>query len=140
VRPADRPYPGDVVPDRADAEFWAACREGRLLVFQCGRCKRALWPAGACPDHGIVDMSWIEAEGRGTVLTWTVVHQRYPSSFADTPQTVAVVRLSEGAVLHAALIGPPATAAAVEVRFTDIGDEVVVPEFVVMESSTGMGR
>ena len=129
-----RPYPGDLAPDRADARFWQACREHRFLLFRCKLCGRAVWPAGSCPRHGMAAMVWCEASGLGRLHSWTVVHQRYETSFADPPPNVAVVELDEGALMHATVLGADRLRAGMRLRvdFDDIGDagaEVVVPVF-----------
>ncbi|WP_181779168.1 Zn-ribbon domain-containing OB-fold protein [Pseudonocardia pini] len=133
-----RPYPGDVVADTADAVFWQACREERYLVSRCSDCDRHLWPAGACPDHGMAGMTWVEASGRGRLVSWTVVHQDYPSSFRGAPDTTAVIELEEGAFVHSALScrGRPSVGMAVEVAFHQIGDGVVIPVFCTVGDDT----
>jgi uncharacterized OB-fold protein len=129
-----RPLPGDVVPDDADQPFWNACRAGILILQRCGACGRHLWPAGNCPDHGAASLSWVPASGKGTLHTWTVIHQRYPNSFEDGAATnVAVVQLAEGPFLHTKLIGcDPAemrVGLPVTVAFADVADGVTLPYF-----------
>ncbi|KAB2383480.1 Zn-ribbon domain-containing OB-fold protein [Actinomadura montaniterrae] len=128
---APRPYPGDVAPDTADAEFWRACRERRFLVFRCGECGRAVWPAGGCPGHGMAPMAWEPASGLGRLRTWTVVHQRYATSFDDPPPNVALVELDEGPLVHAAVVGAGLLEVGmrVQVDFQEAAPEVVIPVF-----------
>ncbi|WP_083734714.1 Zn-ribbon domain-containing OB-fold protein [Actinomadura sp. CNU-125] len=126
-----RPYPGDVAPDAADAEFWAACRDGRYLIMRCGTCGLAVWPAGACPRHGAAAMAWTDASGRGTLVTWTVVHQRYATSFDGAPPNVALVELDEGPLVHASVLGTDRLEIGMrlEAVFEEIGPDVTVPAF-----------
>ncbi|MEU6644389.1 OB-fold domain-containing protein [Saccharomonospora sp. NPDC046836] len=126
-----RPFPGDVVADRADAEFWHACRSRRYLVFRCTTCGHTVWPAGSCPRHGMAGMVWAEASGRGRLHSWTVVHQRYATSFADPPPNVAVVELDEGPLVHSTVVGAERLELRMrlEVAFTEIGPDVVIPVF-----------
>jgi uncharacterized OB-fold protein len=138
----NRPLPGDVVPDDADQPFWDSCRIGILVVQRCGQCGRHLWPAGNCPDHGAAALSWVPATGKGTLHTWTVIHQRYPNSFADgAAGVVAVVRLEEGPFLHSRLVGcePGAMRVGlpVEVEFTPVADGVTLPYFRPAAGWTG---
>lgn len=128
---APRPFPGDVAPDWADEQFWQACREGRYLLFRCRLCDRAFWPAGGCPEHGMAPMVWREASGRGKLHAWTVVHQRYATSFADPPANVAVVELDEGPLVHTTVVDADRLEIGMrlEVVFSEIGRDVVVPVF-----------
>ncbi|MFB4298719.1 Zn-ribbon domain-containing OB-fold protein [Actinomadura sp. NTSP31] len=128
---APRPFPGDVAPDLADAEFWQGCREGRFLLLRCGTCGRAVWPAGGCPSHGMAPMAWEPASGLGRLHTWTVVHQRYATSFDDPPPNVALVELDEGPLVHSTVIGTdrPVIGMRVEADFQTIAPDVVIPVF-----------
>lgn len=127
----ERPYPGDVAADTADARFWAACADGRYLLARCGSCGLCLWPAGACPEHGTASMGWVESPGRGRLHTWTVVHQQYPTSFPDPPANVAVIELDEGVFVHSTVVDAPTLRIGmrVEVAFREMGPEVVLPVF-----------
>ncbi|MFF2846336.1 Zn-ribbon domain-containing OB-fold protein [Streptomyces sp. NPDC058001] len=138
---APRPFPGDLAPDRVDEEFWRACREGRYLLFRCGRCDRAVWPAGGCPEHGMADMEWCEASGRGTLHTWTVVHQRYATSFDDPPANVALVELDEGPLVHTTVVDADRLRIGMrlEVAFQEIGPDVVLPVFRPVREVGGDG-
>lgn len=130
---ADRPLPGDVVEDAIDQPFWDACSEGVLLLYRCQICLVSYWPAGACPRHGMREMAWTPACGRGLLHTWTVVHQKYSRSFTDTATIVAVVRLDEGPFFHTNLIDGNANDLAagtpVEVVFQPDEDGAVLPVF-----------
>jgi uncharacterized OB-fold protein len=77
--------------------FWRATAEGRLLLAHCDECGGFIWyPRALCPSCGSAAVSWIEASGRGSVYSFTVVH-RAPGRFADAvPYVTAYVELEEG--------------------------------------------
>ncbi|MGC7101534.1 Zn-ribbon domain-containing OB-fold protein [Amycolatopsis lurida] len=126
-----RPFPGDVAPDRADYEFWQACRDGRYLVFRCGACGWTGWPAGGCPRDGMADMAWVESSGAGRLHTWTVVHQQYATSFTGPPPNVAVVELDDGPFVHTTVVGAAQLKIGMRlhVAFDEIAPGVVLPVF-----------
>jgi hypothetical protein len=87
----------------------------------------------------------VPASGRGTLHTWTVIHQRYPNSFEDGPATnVAVVQLAEGPFLHTKLVDyEPARlriGLPVEVVFVPVTDEFTLPCFRPAEPSRRQGQ
>jgi len=91
--------------DPADLPFWQACTEGRFLLHQCATCGRHYWPASRCIEHGNEAMQWVEASGRGTLYTYTVMHRAYTRETRDqVPFVVAVVRLDEGPFYHSNIV------------------------------------
>jgi uncharacterized OB-fold protein len=101
--PKPRPAP---VPEPEAAEYWAAARQGRLLVQRCGDCgHHQLYPRTHClACRGPV--SWVEASGRGTVYSFTVIRQNYSRPFRDwIPYVVALVDLAEGPRLMSNVVG-----------------------------------
>jgi len=92
--PKPRPAP---LPEPEAAEYWAAARDGRLLVQRCDDCgHHQLYPRTVCVAcHGPV--SWVEATGRGNVYSYTVIRQNYSRPFREwMPYVVALVDLEEG--------------------------------------------
>lgn len=101
--PKPRPAP---VPEPEAAEYWAAARAGRLVLQHCTSCGRhQLYPR----DHCIVcrgEVSWVEAGGRGTVYSYTVIRQNYSRPFRDwIPYVVALVDLAEGPRIMTNVVG-----------------------------------
>ena len=97
--------PGDFGVVRADprgAAFFEAAGRGELMLRRCGRCE--VWlalTASGCPGCGeeADELAWAQASGRGTLVTWSVVHPRH-----DGPVAVAaLVELAEGPWLAAGL-------------------------------------
>jgi uncharacterized protein len=89
-----RPLPQ---PDNVSAPYWEGAAEGRLLVQQCPACgHRQFYPRALCTACAATP-EWIEVSGRGTVHTFTVIHQNWSRPFKDElPYVVAMVDLDEG--------------------------------------------
>ena len=101
--PKPRPAP---VPDADSAPYWAAAHDGRLVVQRCERCGAyQLYARDRClACRGPV--AWVEASGRGTVYSFTVIRQNYSRPFRDwIPYVVALVDLEEGPRLMTNIVG-----------------------------------
>ena len=126
-----RPVP---VPDPESAPYWAAVNEGRLVVQRCTHCgNHQLYPRPHCLRcHSPVE--WVEAGGRGTVYSYTVIRQNFSRPFRDRiPYVVALVDLEEGPRLMTNVVGCPPEdvriGMAVRVRFEPVSDEAALPLF-----------
>ncbi|MBN9605292.1 MAG: OB-fold domain-containing protein [Actinomycetales bacterium] len=79
------------------------------------------------------DFRWAVSAGRGTVVSWTVVH-RPANPDSPTPYAPAIVELDEGFQMLACVAGCDSTelrvGARVDVRFADASDGYRVPYFV----------
>jgi len=129
---AKKPIP---VPNEDSMEYWAGCREGRLMLQQCEACGHVrFYPRILCTACGKTDTRWIQASGKGTVYTYTVVHRAPSAAFKeDVPYVLALVELDEGPRMMTNLvdtgdrkleIGMP-----VSVVFEKMSDEISVPKF-----------
>ena len=101
--PKPRPAP---IPDADSAPYWQAAHDGRLVVQRCDECGGCqLYPRDRClVCRGPV--SWVEASGRGTVYSFTVIRQNYSRPFRDwIPYVVALVDLEEGPRLMTNVVG-----------------------------------
>lgn len=96
-----------VARDEASAEFFAAAARGELLMQRCPASGDVLGPqARTCPSCGSADLDPVVVSGRGTLVSWAVVHQApVPSLAAAVPYLTAVVELAEGPWLLARLVG-----------------------------------
>ena len=117
--------------------YWAAAREGRLVIQRCTDCgaHRHL-PHVLCPACGSTACDWDTSAGRGTVFTYTVVTHPVHAAVTDVvPYAVVVVELDDcGNVLmpsnvvdcppDAVHVGMP-----VEVVFDRVTDEIAIPRF-----------
>jgi uncharacterized OB-fold protein len=128
-----RPLP---VPDPATAPYWAGAREHKLRLPRCEDCGEAhFYPRSLCPHCGSARLAWIDACGRGSVYSYTVVQRAPSAAFKPrVPYVVAVVALDEGPHLMADVrgcrpdevrIGMP-----VQVAWEDVDPAVTLPYFV----------
>lgn len=134
----------------ASAEFFDAAARGELLV-QSGPTGVVLGPeVRTCPETGSADLTKIVASGRGSLVTWVVVHQApIPALARAVPYVSAVVELIEGPWLMVRLVdvdgvqlrvGMP-----VEVSFVQSGDShgeityEMLPVFAPATSTDGHG-
>lgn len=76
---------------------------------------------------------WMPASGRGTLYTYTLIHQRFPGFEHATPYNVAVAELDEGVRMTANIVGCANEdlhiGMPLEVVFDDITDDVTLPRF-----------
>ena len=87
-------------------EWWEATRERRLLVQSCDGCgHRQHYPRAFCKGCGRTDMGWVEAEGGGTVYSFTHSHRSPDPSGFELPYTIAIVILDEGPRLLTTVTG-----------------------------------
>jgi len=92
--------------DAATEKFFDGTARGELLIRLCTACgAHAAPPSESCPACQEPAAVWVPAAGTATVVSWTVVHGR-PRDDAPAPQqVVALVELTEGPWLYAALHG-----------------------------------
>ena len=94
-------------PDLETQPFWDAAREGHLLIKRCNACMRThFYPRPFCPHCWSQDVEWMDASGRATLYTWSVVHRNdLPPFHERVPYVAAVVDLEEGVRLMTNVIG-----------------------------------
>ncbi|WP_433324788.1 Zn-ribbon domain-containing OB-fold protein [Spirillospora sp. CA-294931] len=103
--PCERPR-GGWTEERSDE---GSRREERPLAGERRRAhEHGRWfgpDATACPSCGSEDLAWAEADGRATLVTWTVLHGRPGADGTPPPPALlALVELSEGPWLHTRLV------------------------------------
>jgi uncharacterized OB-fold protein len=123
--PKPRPAP---VPEPEAAPYFTAALEGRLVVQRCDRCgAHQLYARPFClACHGPV--SWVDASGRGSIYSFTVIRQNYLRPFRDwIPYVVALVDLEEGPRLMTNVVGVDPDdvhiGMAVRARFEPVSEE-----------------
>lgn len=88
-------------------------------------------------------MEWVEASGRATLYTWSVVHRNdLPPWKERVPYVAAVVQLSEGPRMMTRLVDcpEPEMEMELEVDFVDHTDDQQVPVFRPAAASTPQRR
>jgi uncharacterized OB-fold protein len=115
--------------------FFAAARENRLVVQRCTGCgTRRFPPREICNRCLSRESSWVESSGRGTILSYNVMHQIYHPAFAaEAPYAVVLVELEEGGRMVTNIVDCPLdrlrVGMPVEVTFERRSDEVSLPQF-----------
>ena len=120
-------------PTKLSGPHWNACREGKLLVQQCGDCETYVFiPQAQCTSCYSQNLAWVESSGRGTVYSSTTVHRPQRLEF-EVPYTVAIIELEEGWYMLSNVIGCPhediEVGMPVEVTFQKMSDEITLPMF-----------
>ena len=115
----------DIARDDASAEFFDGTARGELMVKQCDACGHHLRPdAISCSKCYANELSWVVATGRGSLVSWIVVH-----GSEREPPIVALVELEEGPWLHARLVDVDSSALSVGVPlvvdFEPAGEEQI---------------
>lgn len=77
--------------------WFAACRSGRLLIQHCRACGHyQFYPRTFCTNCSTTEQpAWVEAQGAGTVASFTIVHRAVSEAY-NAPFIVALVDLEEG--------------------------------------------
>lgn len=106
--------------------FWDGCNEHRLMIQHCTNCSRGVfYPRACCPYCRADALQWIQACGRGKVISHTTVRRTHHDGFnEEAPYVFAAIELQEGPCIYGQLIGAPTAGpslvnAAVEVTFVD---------------------
>ena len=122
-------------PDMETAPFWAAARDHRLALPQCRECGFIVFPPKSrCPRCLSTNVAWTDMSGRGTVYTFSVMHDTFMRGY-DPPYVVAEVELEEQPGLRLTsnildcAIGDVHIGMPVEVTFEDRTEDVSLPQF-----------
>ena len=122
-------------PDLETQPFWDATRDGRLLIKRCTACGQFhFYPRPFCPHCWSEAVEWVEASGRATLYTWSVVHRNDLPPFTDrVPYVAAIVDLDEGPRMMTNVVDCDFDALQVgmqlEAVFHPISDDVTIVQF-----------
>lgn len=124
---AERSYP-DPMTNLETERYWAAARDGRLLIKTCNACGEAhYYPREICPHCGSTDTEWREASGKGTIYSYSVMRR------AEIPYVIAYVTLDEGVTMMTNIVDTDfdaiAIGKAVEVTFRETEGGMALPVF-----------
>ena len=130
--------------DDLSRPFWDAAARKTLAIQHCDRCQH-FWhlPVYVCPTCRRGDaLAWVEVSGRGKVYSYIVIRESR-NEFVKTrlPLVVACVELVEqaGLRLFANILEVPHSEVTVDmdvkVAFEDLGNGLVLPQFVSLRNS-----
>jgi hypothetical protein len=121
------------IPEESEP-FFEAAKDGKLLVQRCSSCgEHQFYPRKICIHCGSSALDWVEASGRGTVHTYTVIHQQGMPGWRDeVPYVAAIIDLEEGVRMTSNVIDVSGSDVSigmpVEVTFVDEG-MYILPRF-----------
>lgn len=117
------------------APYWKGASEERLLIRHCTDCKQFhFMPRHLCPHCWSEKLEWVQASGKATVHSFTVIRRAPMECFAPkVPYVVALLDLEEGVRMMSNIVGDDALQVeigdAVSVCFEDRGDGHRIPQF-----------
>jgi uncharacterized OB-fold protein len=117
--------------------FWDGANARRLMIQRCTHadCRLAVfYPRVCCPHCQASELEWIEAKGRGTIVSHTTVRRTHHDGFnAEAPYVFAAVKLEEGPLIYAEVSGAPLeeslTGRAVTADYVAHGPDRLMPVF-----------
>lgn len=99
---ANKPLP--VITDLT-RPFWAAAKEGRLVMQKCANCGTVNFhPKPWCIECGSRDLEWTDIKPKGTVYSYTISHtiaMNFPGWKDDLPVLLGLIDLDDGARMYA---------------------------------------
>ena len=124
--------------DSDSRPYWEGLAQGELRIQRCKVCAKAVfYPRAICPHCHSDQLEWIVASGKGTIYTYTVVHQGFGPFAEDVPFVVALVELEEGVRILSRILDAPrervTVGAAVSVTFEGTGEDLTLPYFRLIE-------
>src|SRR3972149_8797559 len=91
--------PATSLPHNPDAQpFWDGAKQHRLLLKRCTRCAQLHFPPRhLCPACWSDALEWVEASGKGSIYSHTIVRRAPNAEFAaQGPYVLALIALDEG--------------------------------------------
>lgn len=137
VAPASAPGKLIPTPTAETLPFWEGCNQGELRLQRCADCGHIQFPPQPfCAACLAGNLAWFKASGRGTVLSYTVVHwSPNPAYAADAPYVLALIALEEGPRMLTNIVGtPPAEVRigmATVVTFENCAPGIALPKFTI---------
>ena len=120
-----------VVPEDPGAEPY-------LVGCKCGNCgKYYVPPRVICLSCEKQQMEPAALSGKGTVYSYTIVHQQLPFSLVQVPYAIVIAALAEGCQIHGVItgnletleVGAPIEVYFEKVREDDEGNDLLMDKF-----------
>jgi uncharacterized protein len=123
----ERGYPAPTV-NVETRPFWAATKQGRLLIGRCRACGEPhFYPRTICPHCGKPEVDWVAASGKGRIYSYSIMRR------AEIPYAIAYVTLEEGVTLLTNLVecdfDKLAVGQGVTLAWRDAGSDARIPVF-----------
>jgi uncharacterized OB-fold protein len=131
----DKPLP---IPDADSAPYWDGARQRKLMIQHCRKTDQYfLYSRQLTPGVDDAQVEWVEANGTGTIYSYTVARRPAGAAFKDdVPYVVASITLDEGARIMTNIVTDDVDSVRigqkVQVVFDDVTDEVTIPKFEVV--------
>jgi uncharacterized OB-fold protein len=115
--------------------FWDAARQGRLAIGHCNSCGlHHYYPRPFCPHCWSEDVALVDASGRATLYTYSIVFMNDLAPFNERlPYVAAMVDLEEGVRLTTNVVECPPEALHIgmplTVTFEEVTPEISKPVF-----------
>jgi hypothetical protein len=93
-------------PDNAALHYWQSAADGKLVLQRCVDCGEfQFYPRALCAACG-GETEWVDASGRGTLYTFTIIRQNRSEAFVRlSPYAVGIVELDEGVRMMSNIVG-----------------------------------
>lgn len=128
----DKPLP---IVDPDTQPYWDAARSHRLLLKTCAACAKAhFYPRELCPHCHSDRVDWLQAQGTGTIYSFTIARRPAGPAFKPAvPYVVAIVELDEGARMMTNIVQCAPEQVRIGQRVTlcwdDVTEEISLPKF-----------
>jgi hypothetical protein len=129
-------------PDNASLHYWQSAADGKLVLQRCVDCGAyQFYPRALCAAC-TGETEWVEASGRGTLYTFTVIRQNRSEAFAGlSPYAVGIIELDEGVRMMSNIVDCDVdqleVGMALEVLLLTAADDVGLPFWRPVGSSGG---
>ncbi|MFB3889624.1 MAG: Zn-ribbon domain-containing OB-fold protein [Candidatus Bathyarchaeia archaeon] len=89
-------------------QFYKFLVQGKLMAGKCQKCgKTHLPPRPLCDQCFSQEFSWVEIQGKGKLLTYTVIYIAPPQFQSLAPYAVGIVQLADGSKIPGMISGVP---------------------------------
>lgn len=125
------------VPQPESDHYWEQAAAGKLVFQRCNDCDSVqFYPRVLCTACNSRSMDWAESSGKGTLFTFSIVHQPpHPGFREDLPYITAIVELEDGVKMPSQVIGIEpdpdqlSIGMSLEVAFEQITESISLPKF-----------
>ncbi|MEK9198416.1 Zn-ribbon domain-containing OB-fold protein [Ureibacillus sp. FSL E2-3493] len=119
--------------DEESKPYWDGLKDHKLLIQQCEDCQQSIfYPRSICPHCFSGQLSWFQANGTGSIYSFTIVHQGYGPFKGEPPYVVGIVELDEGVRMMTRIIGDKdeiSIGKRVSVVYKEVEEDFVLPYF-----------